>query len=225
MNKYIKLLIVVLLLAGINIGLFTLSSIRLTSFWISWSFIHIALLIFSCIFIFSVPEQKKLIHAYSESAIATYYLIIELVAGCVLAINFALFPVVAFVIQGVILAGFILVFYLLKKMNQDIDSKEEIRRQDLIHFSVLVESMKDVLNKIDYSADYKKTVEHAYDAMAASPVKSSQDVYEKELSILAAIEQLEKAVISNNDSEIFSICKDIELKIADRNRTLRLNRY
>ena len=224
MNKYIKLIIVLALLAGINIGLFALASIRLTSFWISWAFIHIALVIFSCIMIFSVSEQKKLKHAYSESAIATYYLIIELVAGFTMIFNFAFVPVASFVIQAIILAVFVIVFYLLKKMNQSIDRNETERSQNLIHFTILVESMKELLNKVDYSAPYKKAVEHAYDALAGSPAKSSQNAYEIESSILALMDQLKQEISANNEEAIRSICGEIENKVADRNRCLRLER-
>ena len=139
-------------------------------------------------------------------------------------LNFAFMPVVSFIIQAVILAAFVVVFYSLKKMNQTIDRNEAERSQDLIHFTILVESMKDLLNKVDYSAPYKKTVEHAYDALAGSPAKSSQNAYEIECAILSLMDQLKQEISANNEEAIRSLCSEIENRVADRNRCLRLER-
>lgn len=162
MNKKItKLAGAVVFLILINIGLFSLAAIKLTSFWISWIFIHIAFLIFAGILIFSAPEQRKLKFAYSETAVAAYYFIIELIAGYVLLTYFVFIPVISFVIQTVILAVFLIAFFMLKGMNRDIDRKEDAAKADLRQFQAILEFMKDVQSQVDYSAPYKKTIQHA----------------------------------------------------------------
>ena len=88
-RKMIKLAGAVLFLIVLNVGLFSMAAIKLASFWISWIFMHIAFVIFVCIFVFSVPEQRKLKFAYSETAVAAYYFIIEMAAGFVLMGSFA----------------------------------------------------------------------------------------------------------------------------------------
>lgn len=225
MNKKIaKLAGAIVFLILINIGLFSLAAIKLTAFWISWIFIHIAFLIFAGILIFSVPGQRKLKFAYSETAIAAYYFIIELVAGFVLLTNFAFFPVVSFVIQTVILAGFLVAFFMLKGMNQNIDRREEEAKADQRKFQALLEAMKDVLNQVDYSAPYKKTIQHAYDAISGSQVKSSANVYEVEKAIWDLTGQLKEAVLAENEERIGLLCRDIENQTAERNRRLRMER-
>lgn len=225
MNKKItKLIGAVVFLVLINIGLFSLAAIKLTAFWISWIFIHIAFLIFAGILIFSAPEQKKLKFAYSETAVAAYYLAIEVIAGFVLLTYFAFFPVVSFVIQTVILAVFLVVFFSLKKMNRDIDRREEAGKAELHKFQAILEFMKDVQNQVDYSAPYKKTIQHAYDAISGSQVKSSASVYEVEESIWDLIGQLKKEVAADNEERIKALCHDIESQTAERNRRLRMER-
>ena len=54
-RKMIKLAGAVLFLIVLNVGLFSMAAIKLASFWISWMFMHIAFVIFGCIFVFSVP--------------------------------------------------------------------------------------------------------------------------------------------------------------------------
>lgn len=225
MNKKItKLAGAVVFLILINIGLFSLAAIKLTSFWISWIFIHIAFLIFAGILIFSAPEQRKLKFAYSETAVAAYYFIIELIAGYVLLTYFVFIPVISFVIQTVILAVFLIAFFMLKGMNRDIDRKEDAAKADLRQFQAILEFMKDVQSQVDYSAPYKKTIQHAYDAISGSQVKSSPAVYEVEKNIWDLIGQLKKEVAAENEERINALCRDIENQTAERNRRLRLER-
>lgn len=225
MNKKItKLAGAVVFLILINIGLFSLAAIKLTSFWISWIFIHIAFLIFAGILIFSAPEQRKLKFAYSETAVAAYYFIIELIAGYVLLTYFVFMPVISFVIQTVILAVFLIAFFMLKGMNRDIDRKEDAAKADLRQFQAILEFMKDVQSQVDYSAPYKKTIQHAYDAISGSQVKSSPAVYEVEKNIWDLIGQLKKEVAAENEERINALCRDIENQTAERNRRLRLER-
>lgn len=223
-KKITKLTGAILFLVLINIGLFSLAAIKLTSFWISWIFIHIAFLIFAGILIFSAPEQKKIKFAYSEAAVAAYYLVIEVVAGFVLLTYFAFFPMISFVIQTVILAVFLVVFFSLKKMNRDIDRREETGKADLHKFQAILEFMKDVQNQVDYNAPYKKTIQHAYDAISGSQVKSSASVYEVEEGIWNLIEQLKKEVAVKDEERIRALCHDIENQAAERNRRLRMER-
>lgn len=223
-KKTTKLAGAVVFLILINIGLFSLAAIKLTSFWISWIFIHIAFLIFAGILIFSAPEQRKLKFAYSETAVAAYYFIIELIAGYVLLTYFVFIPVISFVIQTVILAVFLIAFFMLKGMNRDIDRKEDAAKADLRQFQAILEFMKDVQSQVDYSAPYKKTIQHAYDAISGSQVKSSPAVYEVEKNIWDLIGQLKKEVAAENEERINALCRDIENQTAERNRRLRMER-
>lgn len=224
MSKGIKLFLAAVFIILLNVGLFSFASISLTSFWISWVFIHIAFVITVCILVLSVSEQKKLFFAYSESAITTYYFLIELVAGLVMIFQFAFLPVVAFVVQMIILAAFGMAFVSTKMMNKNIDREEKVREVELYQFKSLLESMKDVQMQIDYSAPYKKIVEHAYDAMAASQVKSSPEVREIEQYIMELIGQLKQSVIAGDEKEVCDLCKSIENAVAKRNRELRIKR-
>jgi hypothetical protein len=220
-SKLIKLFAALVFIALVNVGLFSLASIKMTSFWISWAFIHIAFLVFVCIMIFSVAEQKQLMSAYSESAVATYYLIVEVIAGFVLMFNFAYLPVVAFVIQAIILGIFAIAFFALKNMNKNNANAERVKKDYVQHYNYIVEAMNDAKNQMDYSAPYKKTVEHAYDAIINSQVRSSNAVYEIELKIIDLIRELKDGIVANDEASIKVTCKSIENEIAERNRKLR----
>ena len=123
-----------------------------------------------------------------------------------------------------ILAVFLIAFFMLKGMNRDIDRKEDAAKADLRQFQAILEFMKDVQSQVDYSAPYKKTIQHAYDAISGSQVKSSPAVYEMEKNIWDLIGQLKKEVAAENEERINALCRDIENQTAERNRRLRMER-
>ncbi len=221
-RKMIKLAGAVLFLIVLNVGLFSMAAIKLASFWISWIFMHIAFVIFVCIFVFSVPEQRKLKFAYSETAVAAYYFIIEMAAGFVLMGSFAFFPMVSFVIQTALLAVFLVVFFTLKKTNRSIDLREDAAKADLRQFQMILEAMRDVQSRVAYDAPYKKAIQHACDAVSGSQVRSSENVYEIEKEIWDLAGQLGQEVDAGNEERIYTVCKKIESRTAERTRRLRL---
>lgn len=224
MSKSIKLAIAFLFLIVLNVGVFSFNSISLTSFWICWVFMHIAFLVMVSVLIFSVPEQKQIKFAYSESAIAIYYFVVELVVGFALMFKFVALPGVVFAIHTVILVAFLVAFLSTKKMNSSIEKEETARAADLKQFNFILENMKDVLNQVAYTAPYKKTIEHVYDAMAGSQMRSSREVLGIEENILSLVNQLKQEVAGGNEEAISACCRNLETEIAQRNKILRLSR-
>ena len=223
-NKLTKLAGAVIFLILINVGLFSWVAVRLTTFWVSWVFIHIAFLLFVSVVLFSASEQKKVKFMYSETAIAMYYLVVEVISGFVLTVYFAFFPVVAFVVQLALLAAFLVVFGMVKKTNQLTDAREEAAKADLVQFQAILNYMRDVQNQVDYSAPYRKTIQHAYDALSGSQVESSVQVYEIEKGIWELIGQLKEAVLAGDEDHIRALCREIENQTAERHRRLLLER-
>ena len=83
--------------------------------------------------------------------------------------------------------------------------------------------MKRVQSKVEYSAPYKKTVEHAYDSLASGQTASSPDVEELERSILDAIEELDTIVDSKDEQKIAEACAKIEELAGERKARLAGN--
>lgn len=221
-NKMTKLAAAIIFLILINVGLFSWVTVRLTTFWVSWVFIHIAFLLFVGIVLFSASEQKKLKFMYSETAIATYYLVVEVISGLVLTVYFAFFPVVAFVVQTMLLAAFLVVFGMVKKTNQLTDVREDAAKADLVQFQAILNYMSAVQDQVDYSAPYRKTIQHAYDALRGSQVESSEQVYDIERAIWDLIGQLKEAVLAGEEDHIRTLCREIENQTAERRRRLFL---
>ena len=113
---------------------------------------------------------------------------------------------------------------MLKKTNKSITDREAIRDVDLKHFRYVLEAMQDVQNQVAYTASYKKVVEHAYDAISGSPMRSTKEVYGVEQEIVNLIVALKQEVLADNEDAVKKVCLDIEKKVAERNRIIQLSR-
>ncbi|MGN0400978.1 MAG: hypothetical protein ACI4HQ_01800 [Acetatifactor sp.] len=222
MNKWFKFLIGTIFIAVLNVGFFLLvdSCDRETTFWISWVFIHIAFLVALIINVF-VVEHKKLIYGYTDMAISIAYFVVELVVGILFIMALPSHNIAAFLIQLILLGLFSMVYIGFLGMNRNIESAQQESKRNLMEFRSLVETMKTVKDAVEYSAPYRKTVEHAYDAMAGSPVHSEAGAAEIENAILTTAGQLKSAVFEKNEEKVTRLCGKIEELVADRNRYLR----
>lgn len=121
------------------------------------------------------------------------------------------------------LAVFLIIIICGKAENDFIKEQEEIRGREISNFKYTLECMKRVQSKIEYSASYKKTVEHAYDSLASGQTASSPDVEELEKSILDAIEELDAVVDSKDEQKIAEACAKIEKLAGERKARLAGN--
>ena len=222
MNKWLKFLIGVIFVAILNTGFFLLteSTDREQTFWISWGFIHLAFAIALIINVF-VVEHKKLIYGYTDMALSISYFAAELVLGMLFIIALPTHNIAAFLLQLILLGLFCMVYIGFLGMNQKTAAAEIESKRNLMEFRTLVETMKTVLDSVEYSAPYKKRVEHAYDAMNGSPVHSEAGAAAIEDAILTTARQLKEAVFAQNEEKVNRLCEKIEELIADRNRYLR----
>lgn len=221
-KKVVKIIGAILFLAALNTGLFLLAEPSETAFWISWAFIHLSFAVWVGIVVFSAAEQKRILSMYSEAAVATYYFVIELIVGLIFGVFLSELTVVAFIVQLIILAVYLCVFFALKGTNKNIEQAEAVRKVELYNYKFLLEAFKDVMRKVAYDAPYKKAVEHAYDAMAGSQMHSTESAAVNEENILSLTKALKEAISANDEAKVLSLCEKIEDEIAERNSKLRL---
>ena len=139
---------------------------------------------------------------------------------------FSLFPNISlatFFIE-VVLLGLGIVYLTTSSIKKNIETSQERSKTDLMQFKTIVEAMKDATNLMDYNAPYKKIVEHASDAILASPVRSSLEVESVEDALLYTIAALKISIKQKDETSIVELCKEIERMVADRNSRLKLTK-
>ena len=79
--------------------------------------------------------------------------------------------------------------------------------------------MKNAMAKVAFDAPYKKTVEHAYDALASGQTASTVEAENVEKAILEAIAKLDEVLDTDSEEDIIQACKGIE-KLANERKAI-----
>ena len=223
MNKNSKLAIAaVALIANILCMFFFTESYGLV-FVANLIFSVIAILLSAYVIIFVGEGKKK---TFGISLLAYAYAYVVAVLG--VAYRFVFVPDSLEVALAkktcfahvVILAVFIIVIILAKAENDFIEEQQEKRGKDLRNFKYTLECMKNVQSKVEYAAPYRKTITHAYDALASNQTASTPEVEDIEIKILDCIEDLEKVVSNNDVDAINECCATIEKLATERKNIL-----
>ncbi|MCR5798859.1 MAG: hypothetical protein K6G69_02195 [Lachnospiraceae bacterium] len=222
MKRAYKGIIAIILLVAVDL-IMIFSSVAFNAvFFANFIFASIAVVLSMGVIIFLADKEKKLFKL-SLTAYAIAYLVVTLY----LAMKFTFAPPVTIgwicAIYIALLAVFLIIIICGKAENDFIKEQEEIRGREISNFKYTLECMKRVQSKIEYSASYKKTVEHAYDSLASGQTASSPDVEELEKSILDAIEELDAVVDSKDEQKIAEACAKIEKLAGERKARLAGN--
>ncbi len=187
--------------------------------WISYGFIHLSylMIILTPLFIGKVKNHAVLgLPLYGVSA--AYFIITLLVSLFFMTAGRELHRfclVIHVVITGIYAAA------ILVNMIANTHTSESIARHEAETAYIKQASMqlKALIGKIpDKHAN--RAIERAYDAMHASPAKSTAAVYELEQQIGNAILELKNAVQQENVSQTSAIAKELLSMIEERNQRL-----
>ncbi|MBR6147654.1 MAG: hypothetical protein IKQ44_04750 [Lachnospiraceae bacterium] len=216
MNKNYNILVSLVVLVATVVCMFLFATRYNLVFWINLAFAIVAVLMASFVIVI-LTTQRKRFFGITLSAYAVTYLVIALFA----AFKFVFMPDIlakkVALVHVIILAVFIVVIILAKGEEAFITEQQEIRATQIGNFKYTLTCMKNAMSKVAFDAPYKKTVEHAYDALASGQTASSPDVEEVEKSILEAINRLDGVLDAGNEDEITSACREIE-KLANERK-------
>lgn len=188
-------------------------------FWVNLAFAIVAIIMASLV-ILGIAAGNKKMFGLNVTAYAIAYVVADL--GYAFKTLFApsLLAKKVALVHVVLLAVFLIVIVLSKAEDEFITEQQEIRGRDIANFKYTLECMKRVLSKVEYSASYKKTVEHAYDSLASGQTASAPQVEETEKAILDTIKELEDAVVAKDEPKIKDVCVKIEDLAAERKAKL-----
>ena len=216
-----KSMIAAILIIVANVGLFLFTDTFSAAFWISYVFIMLAAVITSYVEIFYI-NNKPYPQVYEISGVTGCYLVVAIIAGLISSKALWLFPSVAFFIQLIIFGAFLATFLLVMIHGSHVSEQQATRSTQIMNFKFILEKMKSAASNMDYSDPQRKTVMHAYDALAGGQVASREDVVDIEESIIRLIDDLKGAIQDKNETRINDLCKQIEDLSEERNSKLRI---
>lgn len=220
-GKLYKGLIALIGLIVVNVGIFLMIHEYFLTFWISYGFLMVALLLNIAVHVFAT-ETQPLIFGYSLGAIAIVYLVVEAIAAVIFFILSPLVTLPAFIIQVIILVAFGICYIQVLMTSSATARQQEIRGRDILNFKYILEQMQSVQKKVPYAASYKKALEHACDSLASGQVKSTAEAEPIERAILEEIRSLKALVDEEKEEDILASCKKIEQLSEERKQKLRL---
>lgn len=219
-NKIARFTMEILFLAVFNTLFFVICGTEnSTSIWISYGFIHLSYL---CILItpyFKRGTKGLSILGTTLYSISFFYFFVELLTG-ILLMYFQLESKWALLIQVILFGLFLLVFLSSFMANESTKESIATSQNEASYIKDNAYQLKIVLQQIKDRNAYKK-VERCYDLLHGSPTKSILKVKGMEVEICSKIEELKKAVSSNNWDQINQLTDDLSKKIEERNQCLR----
>ncbi len=218
-----NLIVSLIIIALINIGIFVAVDDYSGLFWINYGFVMLALL-FTAYTVSFPSKDKGIMEKTNVTAAAGIYLVIEILAALICSGLDEDKTALAVIIHLIIIGAFVLFFYFTLQGNSFIKEQQQKRGIELLNFRYVLEQIKLIQQKTPYSAEYKKTVDKTYDALAAAQSSSSTEVEPLEREIIDNIAKLNEAVDRNDSDAIMSVCKNIIRLSSERESKLKLRK-
>lgn len=218
-KKVVKLSIFALLIIGANIGIFVKCDEYFSTFWVCYVFGMVAALItvYVEVFIdrkgtlaFTFPIRKQT-YLYCAIAVALAFLLNRLLKN---------HPFAALMIQLIVLVAYLALLLTFRSYNSFVNKEQSVRQANITKFNSILSSMDEVVKKLEYTDENRKTIIHAYESLASGQVKSGSETFEVEEKISLKIQELKNAISGENKDQVKTITADIEILADERKRIL-----
>ena len=189
MNRIVSIALQTIGILGFNILYFNVFDDLSASRWVCWGYIHLtyALVVASVFSVKAVPNGH--VYAYPKIAVASIYFIIALIVGAIMMIINCDSPVVPLVVF-LIFTGIYLKLYLVLMATESSSITNEKRDKRYVRFVKLNAERLSAIRDNMGSAEGKKIIERAYDAIRGAEVTSVPAVAQIEVDIESQIDRI-----------------------------------
>ncbi len=218
-KKGISAAAALILLALFNVLVFLLPTVRGITFWLGYSFVTLAVILFAAVmlFLFDAEDKKRTFLRLSLVSIAWIYLILQTIVGLWQIFN-PVFPYVSALIINGCLSGFFIIILLASKVAGESIEKQEAYMAEKVYF---INNMQLLLSsvKTDDAEITQKINDLSEDIKFSDPMSHSM-LSELEKQIEAKIVFL-KADVSDKEKAMADI-ESISDLLKERNQKCRM---
>jgi len=215
-NK-LKIIILVIILAILDIITFLLLNDYTASIIINIISINIAIIISFILSNFSSKNKEyKYLDAY-KLPIISMFTTVDIVASILLIILSKNNLTITLISQLLIYGIFAIIFLANKNVDNTIINNDTNDKVKIDKCREIQNSLKNILNEIEDRKLYKK-IENLYDNARSLNVSNNKDNTNIDLDILSSINELEKAIYSSNTDLQDKLINTIDKKLKERNR-------
>ena len=224
MNKksLLTILLQTLFLIVFNVVFFAVGGLQHSaSVWIAYGFIHFAYLMVIATPSLTAKSSQSAIFGLTLYGVSVTYFFAEFIVGLFFILvggnSYKGSLVLQIIIAG-IYAAILLVNLIANEHTAESIAKHE---KEVFYIKETTSQLKALMCQ---ASDKKvcKEIEKAYDALHASPAKSSAAVEETEKQIVRLISALEEAIKCNDADQSITIAQEIVFQTSNRNRKLKI---
>lgn len=220
-NTFAKIVLQLLPLAVVNALFFYLLGLENSiTQWICYAFFHLA---YVCILMTPLfnSSNRKFVNSASLWYISGWYFFLELIPSFIcIWVNPEdyTWPLIT---QAGLFVIYIFWFLITYMANNHINESIAEQKAYSTRIKLLASRLKSIQAHVAVGGESFELLEKSYLKISMSPVKSCLEIQPVEDSILMLIDELEIAVINNNNENIAALTKKLNLKIDERNTTLK----
>ncbi len=191
---------------------------RVPSFWIGFSFTIVAFAL-TLYIVFKGIKADDLLFNYPLYKLCVSYYVVQLIFGSVFIIFVITGIVWVIAIEVVILAIFVILFFLLNASNEIITKQEKeikVKRQ-------VINELKDKLDYINHQVedkDVKDAIEELAEQVRFSDPMSNASVIDLDNTIATKIDELD-SIDKNDNEKMLAFINELSFTIKQRNTKLK----
>ena len=195
-------------------------------FWISYLFSVVAIAVQVYVLQVAFYKEKTVkskFYGFPVANVGVIYMLVQLVAGFVFMALAMTVPMWVPVVLYTILLGAAAIGFISADAMRD-----EVERQD-VQLKKDVSAMRTLQSKINgivgiCNSDIRPDVEELADALRYSDPVSNAALTEIETELDAYINELQEAIVDNDNTSVRALCKKIGMVLVERNRLCKLNK-
>lgn len=223
MNHIVSIALQTVGIIGVNILYFNVFDDLSASRWVCWGYIHLtyALVVASVSSVKAVSNGH--VYAYPKIAVASIYFLVALVVGAIMmVINCESFviPLVVFLI----FTGIYLKLYLVLMTTENSSIANERRDKGYVRFVKLNSERLTAIRDSMGSAEGKKIIEKAYDAIRGAEVSSIPAVAQIEVDIEVQIDRIADMACSSDGEALRGAVERFVSLVRRRDAEIRLSK-
>ena len=188
--------------------------------WICYAFIHASYLCILLTPLFCKSGKGLEVLSYSLYLRALFYFFTELIVGIVCIAIAPESPTWPLIIQGVLLAIFLVLQIMSVLANDATIQTVQKQKEESIYIQTMAQRIRTCMRSIS-DMNIKKQVERCYDAVNNSSLQSYPEAKDAELSLRNAVEILCVAIENGDYQDIDKKAKGVIYAVQDRNAIIK----
>lgn len=188
--------------------------------WICYGFIHASYLCILLTPLFCKSGKGLEVLSYSLYLRALFYFFTELVTGIVCIAIAPENPIWPLIIQGALLAIFLILQIMSVLANDATILTVENQKEESIYIQTLSQRIRNCIHSIS-DIHIKKQVERCYDAVNNSSIQSYPEAKDAELRLRNTVEILCMAIDNGDYQDIDKKAKEVVSAVQDRNAIIK----